>query len=361
MRIGMVSIWFHRGQSEVTRTIRRALIDNGHEVFIFARMGGVFGRDMQEKDDPYWNLPDVHFYPKYEIPAQVLAMWAKVNRLDTIIFNEEYSPLLGMAIRSMGVKTVQYVDFVSEKWTNGLREGYDALWSATSRTSLLLREMGLGDITTHIGWGVQPSTLHLGDETPKYDFFHNAGWLGINFRKGTDIVIRALSRLFYAGSRYTTLIHSQVPIHSLTSEIYLIACHLERNGALEWRHDTVPVPGLYHLGKVCVQPSRLEGLGLTLVEALWQGRSLITTDAPPMNEFVKHAEYLVQPESVTNRSDGLSFPECAADVDELVNAMQWSLRDWRYAGRKNRQVALYIFNWTSFCSRISSSLQALEA
>lgn len=42
---------------------------------------------------------------------------------------------------------------------------------------------------------------------------------------------------------------------------------------------------LYDDGDVCVQPSHWEGLGLQLLECQAAGMPLITTDAPPMNEF----------------------------------------------------------------------------
>jgi glycosyltransferase involved in cell wall biosynthesis len=42
---------------------------------------------------------------------------------------------------------------------------------------------------------------------------------------------------------------------------------------------------LYDDGDVCVQPSHWEGLGLQLLECQSAGLPLVTTDAPPMNEF----------------------------------------------------------------------------
>ncbi|HUT94804.1 MAG TPA: glycosyltransferase [Thermoguttaceae bacterium] len=42
---------------------------------------------------------------------------------------------------------------------------------------------------------------------------------------------------------------------------------------------------LYEDGDVCVQPSRWEGIGLQLLECQAAGMPLVTTDAPPMNEY----------------------------------------------------------------------------
>lgn len=42
---------------------------------------------------------------------------------------------------------------------------------------------------------------------------------------------------------------------------------------------------LYELGDVCLQPSSWEGIGLPLLECQAAGLPLVTTDAPPMNEY----------------------------------------------------------------------------
>lgn len=356
-RIGMVSIWFHRGQSEVSRTLRQALIDNGHEVFIFGRMGGIYSEPKQERDDPYWQLPNIEFYDDYAIPTKVLMQWALTNKLDAVVFNEEYDFGLPQAIRALRKKTIHYVDFIHPDWKLGLRQHYHQLWSATHRTTKLLADYGLADTTRHIAWGLHPSIAYLGDQTPAYDFFHNAGWLGINFRKGTDLVIQAFDKLTGPRGRYSLLVHAQVPSQMLSS-IESLALGMLMERGLTWRHETVPSPGLYHLGRVVVQPSRLEGLGLTIPEAMYQGRAVITTDAPPMNEFVT-APHLVPIASTNLRADGLSFPECVADVDLLAERMQASLHDYQGYGLNNFSAAQRLFAWSAFCDRIKDSLEAI--
>ncbi len=354
MRIGMVSIWFDRGQSEVTRTLRQALIDNGHEVFIFGRMGGVYGQEMQEKDAPYWKLPNVYFYPKYKIPVITLVKWAQINRLDAVVFNEEYDFNLPAVMQDVGLQTIHYVDFIADNWRDALRRTYHQLWSATKRTTSLLGDLGLDDLTTHIGWGIPDSMPYRGDEEPQYDFFHNAGWLGINFRKGTDLVLLAFDKLRASRPHSTLLVHAQVPQEA----VGLITQSIP---GMTWRQETCPHPGLYHLGRVVVQPSRMEGLGLTIPEAMWQGRAVISTDAPPMNEFVTSTTHLVPIVSTNQRADGLSFPECVADVDLLAQCMLISLRDCQGYGLNNFAAARRIFDWASFRSRIAKGLNALEA
>jgi glycosyltransferase involved in cell wall biosynthesis len=56
-------------------------------------------------------------------------------------------------------------------------------------------------------------------------------------------------------------------------------------GNVELRSPPASHERLYWDGDVCVQPSHWEGLGLQLLECQAAGLPLITTDAPPMNEF----------------------------------------------------------------------------
>ena len=64
---------------------------------------------------------------------------------------------------------------------------------------------------------------------------------------------------------------------------------------IEFIEKTVSAPGLYFRGDVYLYPTRLEGIGLTICEALASGLPVITTNDAPMNEFVIDGEtgYLV--------------------------------------------------------------------
>jgi len=88
-------------------------------------------------------------------------------------------------------------------------------------------------------------------------------------RKGLDTILET-ARL---APHLTFEIFSQAPI----SEQLPANVHLNPTPAVN--------ADLYHRGDICVQPSRWEGLGLQLLECQAAGLPLITTDAPPMNEY----------------------------------------------------------------------------
>jgi len=92
--------------------------------------------------------------------------------------------------------------------------------------------------------------------------------------------------------------------------------------------ETVPAPGLYHLGDVYVYPSRLDGIGLTVPEALACGLPVITCDQPPMNEFVNSSNgRLVPVQRLYPRRDGYYWVQCEIDEGMLCREMQYFVDD----------------------------------
>lgn len=68
-------------------------------------------------------------------------------------------------------------------------------------------------------------------------------------------------------------------VHTQVREL----CQMPDN--VEVQFAKVDNGSLYEQGDVCVQPSRWEGLGLSLLECQAAGMPLVTTDAAPMNEY----------------------------------------------------------------------------
>ena len=98
-----------------------------------------------------------------------------------------------------------------------------------------------------------------------------------------------------------------------------------KNPKIELIKKEVGPPGLYCLGDVYVYPTRLEGVGLTIPEALAAGLPVITTDAAPMNEFVTHDlnGKLVAVETTEERPEDYYWPRNVCRVDSLREAMQF--------------------------------------
>jgi glycosyltransferase involved in cell wall biosynthesis len=84
-------------------------------------------------------------------------------------------------------------------------------------------------------------------------------------------------------------------------------------------------PFPYEDGDVYVYPSRLDGIGLTLPEAIASGLPAITTDNAPMNEFVIDDVNgkLVRVDRFLGRHDGYYWAESLCSIQSLASAMQF--------------------------------------
>lgn len=321
LKIGFVSIWFERGQSYVTKTLRDVIARN-HETFVFARTGGVYGQPKLDTNG-YWNVPNLTTYPNYQIPPDVLIKWIQGNNLDMIIFNEEYDWNMVMAAKSTGTKILTYLDYYKEDWKPYMSL-YDAVLCSTKRTFNLVNDICKAH---YIGWGVDTELFKPNDNgNGKYTFFHNAGWLGINYRKMTPAVILAFDALSHHLADATLFVHAQTELEKLPAEVVNIVKNSPR---ITYHVETVPAPGLYHKGRILVFPSKLEGLGLPLLEGMACGLPAIATDAPPMNEFVRNGYngLLVKVANTLTREDNIAFPETIVDIQDLAVKMAEIARD----------------------------------
>jgi len=143
-------------------------------------------------------------------------------------------------------------------------------------------------------------------------------------RKGTDLVIKAFIKgeLF---NRSKLIIHTQVDIKGISG--------YETNDLLKYNiqviKKTVTAPGLYYLGDVYVYPTKLEGLGLTIFEALASGLPVITTDNAPMNEVVTNdVGKLIEVERLYSRSDGYYWPLSVCSISDLINKMSYYIENY---------------------------------
>jgi len=310
MRIGFVSLWFERGQAYVTHMLRDVLATRGHECFVFARTGAVYGKS-KLRSDGFWAVPGLTLYPTYQIRHDTLQGWIDYRELDWVIFNEEYDWGLVRAAWSTGVRVATYLDYYKDDWRDNMAL-YDLVLCSTQRSYKMAR---LFCNARYVGWAVDSNLFRPQPDKAEFTFFHNAGWLGLNYRKMTPAAILA-AHLADADM----LVHSQTPLNKLPRATQRIVRQSER---IVYVEGTVPAPGLYHKGEVLVFPSKLEGLGLPLVEALACGMPVIATDAPPMNEFVADGAngLLVRVASWEHRRDGIAFPEAIVDVDDLRDKM----------------------------------------
>ena len=115
---------------------------------------------------------------------------------------------------------------------------------------------------------------------PARRFAHNVGLLEKDDRKGAAITLEAFRLVPLPDIELVVRVQNEFTLPFDDPRVRIESRHIEHHG------------DLYHLGDAAVQPSKCEGLGFMLLEAIATGLPVITTDYPPMNEYVRRRELL---------------------------------------------------------------------
>jgi hypothetical protein len=113
---------------------------------------------------------------------------------------------------------------------------------------------------------------------------------------------------------------------------------------IRWISSRVPEDSLkyiqnYHGIHLC--PSIAEGYGHYIMEAMSTGAVVITTDAPPMNEFISDKRLLVPYSHSSSHTLGTAyFPTTQQLADVVYNCLNLSPEECKKIGETNRQTFL---------------------
>lgn len=344
MNIGIITTWYERGASYVSKAYAD-LLEANNRVYIYARDGEYAKKDKmwsQENVTWGWELfsTNIHFAH--------FKKWILNNDIDVLFFNEQRDFKIILKTKKVFPNIVigSYIDYYTQEMIPKFKF-YDFLICNTKRHYSVF-----SDITKcfYVPWGtdVEVFTPNKRENHEKIVFFHS---VGMSPRKGTNKLINAfINGKLYEKSKM--ILHTQIGIGQVTK--YSIE-ELKQYG-IEVIHKTVGAPGLYYLGDVYVYPTTLEGLGLTIYEALASGLPVIITDCPPMNEVITNeVGKLVEVEKYYTREDAYYWPLADVREDSLRNAMEFyiehqcEIRDFQ---KKAREYAVENWNWMERQSKV---------
>lgn len=339
MNIGFVSTWFERGAAYVTKAYINAVNDK-HNIFVYAR-----GGESNAIGDPNWDLPYVTWGLNLlgtKINSHHFSKWLKQNNIETLFFNEQrdYDILIYLRENFPQIKIGAYIDYYKEDEIDKFKL-YDFLICNTKRHYSVFKNHPQ---CFYIPWGTDISIFKpQNTENDQVTFFHS---VGMSLRKGTDVLLKTfIENNLYKESKL--IIHTQI---NLEKNFGYAKEELHKYN-IEVIEKSVGAPGLYHLGDIYVYPTTLDGLGLTLYEALACGLPVITTNNPPMNEVVKkEVGYLVDIEKMYSRSDGYYWPLSICSGESLAAGMMYYIdRKSELEELKNgaRNYAVQNYNWST--------------
>lgn len=319
MRIGIVSYWFNRGQATVSRYIRSIFDELGHKTFVLARpTQDCFDLSGFIDTSDVWKQPDVTYASNYDIPLKEYSAWAKANSLEVVFFDQNYQFSEIASLRTAGIKTIgRFVwESFGKKHVKKAKTAFDVIYSLTRCEQA--RYTGFGIVSPWIQWGCHKELTSIISEK-KQDgiyFFFPGGYL--SQRKSTQAVIEAFSQV--QSSDIKLIIKTQTykrqsehigDPNNLDPRIIIIT---EDTPSLEYYK-------LFSSCHVCLAPSRWEGLGQHLYEAVSFAMPIITNDNPPMNEIVKdkYNGLLVRSYKIGTAASGI--PSYEPYVDSLRDAI----------------------------------------
>ena len=220
----------------------------------------------------------------FETPLEEYFAWVEANGIDVVLCDQNYQFDELAQLRAKGVRTIGR--FVWEHFTRDhlapAQDAYDVIYSMTLAEQERYR--GWGVETPRVPWGIHPELLAV--EPQRADdslvrFVFPGGFLG--HRKPAEPVIEAFARA--RGDHLRLLVKAQVKRSRLAEIEKLVRADPRIHLVLEdepWDRHLASIAA----NDVSISPSRWEGLGLPLYEAIAFGMPTICNDDPPMNEVV---------------------------------------------------------------------------
>jgi len=262
-----------------------------------------------------------------------------LSDFDGILFFERpaWHPHILQIAREMRVATVCVPNW---EWFKGNAPEwqYCDLFVCPSRfTEKIVRSYGFTN-TYYLPWPIDLAKLPLRQVSgPARHFIHNAGLVDHDDRKGTRDTIQAFSRLSRSDLRLTVRLQKPVPLPPVDERVEIVVGNL------------ACVSDLYATGDICVQPSKMEGIGFMVLEPACAGIPVLTTDYPPMSEYIQQAELRCRPRWRKRKAYASQWISHAhlklPNIRDLARRMDWAAStDLSEISAANRQWAEINFN-----------------
>jgi glycosyltransferase involved in cell wall biosynthesis len=316
LEIGFVSIWYVRGITMVARQLAAALESDAFRTHVFARW---------ESDRFFAGPPVTHprvFNAGEDPDPAVIIAWARERRLDAIVFCEIHPNdwRRVVALREAGVPVFAWetLDLLRQEMIPRYRD-LEGMIHGTFHGAQVFRELHPDLRAVIVPWAIPPASLPprrapAGDR--RLRFVHVGGWGGLSNRKNTDGVLRAWRRTAPRGA--VLVLHSQVSLDRYGTEL---ADFGRRGAGIVLHEGTVEhIFDVYADADLLLWPSRRDGVGLPVVEALACGVPVLVSDGYEMKQWLVPGEHGVVCPAREAR-DGMYLPLVEPDEDALAETI----------------------------------------
>lgn len=279
---------------------------------------------------------------------------ALLKDLDGILFFERHTwhPHILKIAREMGVPTVCVPMWEWFKGNAAEWQYCDLFVCPSQFTEKIVQSFGFTN-TCVLPWPIDLAKLpQRSIRGAARHFIHNAGLVDTDDRKGTRDTILAFNRLSGPDLRLTVRLQKQVPLPPMDSRVEVVLGNLDC------------VADLYATGDICVQPSKMEGIGFMVLEPACAGMPVITSNYPPMNEYIRQPELLCRTRWRRRKAHASHWIRQAhlklPSISDLVRRMEWAAsNDLSEISTANREWAQSTFNREALQSAWASVLLPL--
>ena len=240
-----------------------------------------------------------------------------IKDLDGIIFMERHGwhkDFLDIT-KEMNIKTICVLNW---EWFNGKNEKWklvDWFVCPNVHTLNIVKNFGFVNVT-HLAWPLDIGSLPKREvKGPARHFVYNGGIVNEDDRKALKETLRAFRMVKDPGISLTIRLQKDIKDYKpllLLKRVYYkyflrwtldqrwkaakeLKRSLARDKRITLKVGSLEDPAdLYKEGDVIIYASKLEGACLGVMEAVACGMPVITTNDPPMNEYVKQKEMLVK-------------------------------------------------------------------
>jgi GT2 family glycosyltransferase/glycosyltransferase involved in cell wall biosynthesis len=315
--VGFVTIWHVRGISIHTLQIARALEGKEIRTHIFARWESArFANDDPVKHPRVTNGGD-------DPSPDELSEWCRKNDISVMVFMEVHPNDWKRVdrLKKDGVKVIAYenLDILRKEFLN--RYGrFDGFLFNTFYTREVFKRYYPATPSITVPWGVTPPELHqapLLSPGEPLKFVHVAGWGGVNNRKNTSLLIDAFNR---TGDIDAELhLYSQSPVSAFGANAERVC---RENPRIHVTEGTVEDIFEAYVGKhMLLWPSKREGVGLPILEALVCGLPVLVSDGFMMKQWIQPGVHgVICPASPEYGQ--MFLPEMQVDIDRLADMIR---------------------------------------
>lgn len=359
MKIGIVTTWYASGAGMVSRAYAEAL-SKDNEVFIFAR-------GCKRQKGNIWDTNNVTWAKKHPsitgVYVNEFKKWVKKNKINLVLFNEQRRWDIILEAKKMNIIIGAYVDYYTAD-TVQFFDLYDFLICNTKRHYSVFNSH---KNVLFCQWGTN-NELFIPKKTREnrpITFLVSSGNNGKNAkvaswadRTGAGFVLENFSKI-KGNCRLVFL--SQVKLSECPTRWKQIIDSDSRINFIDEKFEFTP----YHLGDIYLYPSRLDGIGLTLPEAISCGLPAIVTNSEPMSDFVidNFNGFLIDVKQYLGRPDGYFWAETICDGESLVRKMECYISNpglLEEHSINSRELAIEKFNWSKNSKNLSHWMSGIK-